>query len=492
MLERTSTFKVGEVQQPDPEVPFGPTPFVPSIEKSAPPKLGRSEKRRAPPIYVASTAEVAADENARVVYQDRTTTERRLSAADVASVPFDSGDLDTIAAAAIRRIEKKGLDDRSLPWSLRIDGIAKAIHRELFQRFGSSAQYPRICDVATAVGQRVFDETGIDARSMWTRDLHHFLEVSDPTGERFVVDFTQAQFEKTPLSRAGHAIVAARNAVEQGRTPDLDRVEAEMGALDLARLTDVERGATLELLQDLLAVLTEDRPRVLALRDALIRDQIDAAKTAPVPQRVQHFDEEAGDREGNCGFYALGMVMDAHHAADSRNPAPWVQDKDGDDPRHASFEPTTDERMLDWGYATGLTQTGEMFDAALVEKLAGHFGYQARVHRNADKETLYEMVDRGQPAMVAIDVGPDGNPREADGKLAHFVVIEGRFELAGQKYVVARHGWGVEKDHVWKEDDFLASWNGLKTTDYYDPPRDISYGLGSAIIEVLPRYTAAD
>lgn len=470
-------------------MPFAPTAKFPV--QTPPPKLGRADVPRPPPLYMASMTEVMKDPNARVVYADRTTVERPLKAADVASVPLERGDLESLVGATLRRIEKKGLDDRTLPWSLRIDGIVKAVHQELFQRFGSTPGYPRICDAATAVGQRVFDETGIDARSMWTPGLHHFLEATDPSGERFVVDFTQAQFERTPLSRAGHAIVKARDAVERDETPDLDRIEAELGSVDLGRLTDVERGATLELLIDLLAVLKTDRPRILALRDALIGRQIEAAKTAPVPQRVQHFDPRTGDREGNCGFYALGMIMDAHHAKDRRNPAPWVQDKDGQNGKHASFEPTTEERMLDWGHATGLTRTGEMFDVALVAKLAERFGYAARIHRNADKAALHQMIDRGQPAMVAIDVGPDGNPTEADGQLAHFVVVQGRFELAGKSYLVARHGWGVERDHVWREEDFLASWSGLKTTDYYDPPRDISFGLGSAIVEVFPRDPAS-
>jgi hypothetical protein len=232
-------------------------------------ELGRGRRQRPPPIFLATPDEIARDPDARVVYANRTTVERRLTADDVASVPFGASDLADITGAISRRVEKRGLDDPALPMRLRIEGVAATIHRELFARFGATAQYPRICDVATAVGQLVFDRAGIEARSMWTRDLHHFLEVGPP-GDRVVVDPTFAQFEVTPLSRLGHAIARG----------DLDRVEAEADSVDLARLTDVERAATLGLLD----ALAEGRERTLSLERALLAKQHVRSSSSGSPQ----------------------------------------------------------------------------------------------------------------------------------------------------------------------------------------------------------------
>src|SRR5690606_41979475 len=38
--------------------------------------------------------------------------------------------------------------------------------------------------------------------------------------------------------------------------------------------------------------------------------------------------------------------------------------------------------------------------------------------------------------------------------------------------LVAKHGWGVQKDHVWRAADFDKSWKALKSTDFYGVPGD--------------------
>jgi hypothetical protein len=201
-------------------------------------------------------------------------------------------------------------------------------------------------------------------------------------------------------------------------------------------------------------------PQPLSRADVIAR-----AKTADVPQRVQ--------QGPTCGLYALGMVMDFWHKQDSRCAAPLVSDADlGGQGRHYNFEPTTDERILDHATRAGFTAQGEMFTARQLGQTAAHFGYTASVHDGASLDDLYRVLDAGHPAIVAFDVDRNGNPGDFGGQRAHYAVIEGYFDQDGERYLVAKHGWGVEKDHVWRAVDFERSFNALHTTDYYGTPGD--------------------
>ena len=51
-------------------------------------------------------------------------------------------------------------------------------------------------------------------------------------------------------------------------------------------------------------------------------------------------------------------------------------------------------------------------------------------------------------------------------------LIQGYFDDDGQRYLIARHGWGVQKDHIWLADQFAESWKGLESTDFYGVPGD--------------------
>jgi hypothetical protein len=233
------------------------------------------------------------------------------------------------------------------------------------------------------------------------------------------------------------------------------------------------------------------------------------AKKAPVPQRVQ-----IGP---TCGLYALGMVMDAWHTKDKRNAAPLVQDRDlHGQGKNFNFPPTGDENILDYAKSAGFTSQGEMFTASQLAQTAAHFGYQASVHRHASLEDLYRVLDKGHAAIVGFDVDWNGNPGDFGGDRAHYAVIQGYFDQDGERYLVARHGWGVEKDHVWRAKDFDKSWNALRATDYYGTPGDglipnepglreprllglpdagngrarIDESLGAQIVEVVPRGEA--
>jgi hypothetical protein len=192
---------------------------------------------------------------------------------------------------------------------------------------------------------------------------------------------------------------------------------------------------------------------------------IKAAKKADVPQRVQ--------QGPTCGLYALAMVMDFWHAKDPQNAAPLVRDKDvGGKGKHYNFPPTTDERILDYAQESGFTAKGEMFTARQLAKVGAHYGYTAAIHEDATLEALYTVLDKGRPAVVAFDVDWNGNPGDYGGKRAHYAVIQGYFDQDGERYLVAKHGWGVQEDHVWKASDFDKSWKALRSTDFYGKPGD--------------------
>lgn len=232
---------------------------------------------------------------------------------------------------------------------------------------------------------------------------------------------------------------------------------------------------------------------------------IERAKKAGVPQRVQ-----IGP---TCGLYALGMVMDAWNERDANNATAIVQDQDlRGKGKQYTREPTTHERILDVAIAKGFTSMGEMFTATQLAETAQHFGYTASTHEHATLADLYQVLDAGHPAIVGFDVDYNGNPADSGGERAHYAVIEGYFDEGGERYLVARHGWGVQKDHVWKARDFDKSWKALQTTTYYGTPGDgvipkhpelrepallnlpdagngratIAESLGTKIVEVVP------
>jgi hypothetical protein len=216
-----------------------------------------------------------------------------------------------------------------------------------------------------------------------------------------------------------------------------------------------------------------------------------------VPQRVQ-----VGP---TCGLYALGMVMDYWHTQDAHNPTALVSQADLNGPGiQYNFEPTTQEGILPFAQRVGYTVHGEMFSAKFLAQTATHFGYQAAYYPHATLNDLYRVLDQHHPAIVGFDVNASGNPALAQGLKAHYAVIESYFDDRGNRYVMARHGWGTQTDYVWKASDLLASMKNLKYTDLYiseAPPsalnlpdsdghagyKDISDSLGDKIIEIVPQ-----
>jgi hypothetical protein len=194
-------------------------------------------------------------------------------------------------------------------------------------------------------------------------------------------------------------------------------------------------------------------------------ERIARAKTADVPQRVQ-----IGP---TCGLYALGMVMDYWHGKDEKNAAPLVSDADlTGTKQHYNHPPTTSERLLDHAQAAGFTALGEMFTARQLAKTAAHFGYTAAIHEDATLQDVYALLDAGRPALVAFDVDFNGNPTAQGGERAHYAVLTGHFDEGGERFLVAKHGWGVQEDHVWRAKDFDRSWKALEHTTFYGTPGD--------------------
>jgi hypothetical protein len=193
--------------------------------------------------------------------------------------------------------------------------------------------------------------------------------------------------------------------------------------------------------------------------------RIEAAKLAPVPQRVQ-----VGP---TCGLYALGMVMDHWHLRDANNATAWVQDLDnrGKGAQY-TLMPTDARRLLDVAKEAGYTALGEMFTAKQLGAVAESFGYRAVTHEHATLAQLYAVLDAGHPAIVGFDVDNNGNPTDSGGARAHYAVIQGYFDDGGERYLVARHGWGVQRDHVWRASDFDKSWRALERTSFYGTPGD--------------------
>lgn len=66
---------------------------------------------------------------------------------------------------------------------------------------GAWQDYPRICDLVSVAGHRIFTGLGYRCSIQWSPDLHYFLEVHSPAGKAWIVDLSPRQFEWHPVSR---------------------------------------------------------------------------------------------------------------------------------------------------------------------------------------------------------------------------------------------------------------------------------------------------
>ena len=245
-----------------------------------------------------------------------------------------------------------------------------------------------------------------------------------------------------------------------------------------------------------------------------------------VPRRVQ-----LGDV--GCGLYALGMLMDYWHSRQALNDrlglgfADTLADEaterdhsnraaagssDGRDDvaatvmvalvkpmdstvgaqnaTHFSVEPNTPELLLSVSQRLGYTRYGETYAAAHLCEVAKYFGYSARLHKTASLRMLLDLIDKGHPPIVCVDIDlttfqPAANLR---GQHTHFVVVEGYFgaqlsssaasacdeydRVSGRRsddqqppsvpqfLLVKQSGSRAPTPTVWSVETFLASWCG--------------------------------
>jgi hypothetical protein len=182
-----------------------------------------------------------------------------------------------------------------------------------------------------------------------------------------------------------------------------------------------------------------------------------AAALAPrllVPYRVQ--------RGPTCGLYAVGMVMDHYALLDAANPTAHVFAGDAARPGAATLAPTDARPMMDVarqaGYLTeGLEESGLEggLDERTVARLAERYGYATRLHPPT-AEALREILARGRPALVALDVDSLGRPTLAGWKRGHWAVIVGSFRFGGHDWFLAQHGHRAG-EYVWKGSELEAS-----------------------------------
>jgi len=207
-----------------------------------------------------------------------------------------------------------------------------------------------------------------------------------------------------------------------------------------------------------------------------------------VPQRVQL-------GEVGCGLYALGMAMDfwsAHQGGGGAQAAvALVSTMDAtigarDTARAHHPQPTTDERMLETSQALGLTGYGECYAAYHLMQLALHFGYGAKLHRDATLGTLLEVLESGRPAIVCIDIDTDTFECSdaLGGQHTHFVVVGGYHRTADEEILeyllLQQSGKRAPERTIWPTELFLRSWSGASWGGRYRRrrlPREVAARL---------------
>jgi hypothetical protein len=103
--------------------------------------------------------------------------------------------LDAVTGAA------RAADDPTCELGARLTRLASAVRRTLVEAKPPGDDDPRLCDVASvaaAVGARAL---GLDARVVWSPDLHYFVVV-EANDRHWVVDTTADQFRTAEASRA--------------------------------------------------------------------------------------------------------------------------------------------------------------------------------------------------------------------------------------------------------------------------------------------------
>ena len=127
--------------------------------------------------------------------------------------------------------------------------------------------------------------------------------------------------------------------------------------------------------------------------------------------------------------------------------------------------------MLSYVRDAGYTAAGEMFKARDLAEYA-HFGYKAHLYQDATLQNLYAVLDAAIPLSSHSTWTTEAIQVSLVGKRAHYAVIQGYFEEDGERYLIARHGWGVVNEIMYGMPKSSMPWKALKATDWYGTPGD--------------------
>jgi hypothetical protein len=141
----------------------------------------------------------------------------------------------------------------------RLSQVADITQSLVQKTRGEWQEYPRICDLVSVAGQRVFTGLGYKCDILWSPDLHFFLRVLSPKKKEWLVDLSPVQFGWHPISRIPLLLervsLAIETALEKEEPPSLNTllllwdtqlaVHRNWAALDRQRMDRHERHAFL-------------------------------------------------------------------------------------------------------------------------------------------------------------------------------------------------------------------------------------------------------
>jgi hypothetical protein len=148
---------------------------------------------------VISPDDAKRDDELRALYLHPENRRVNLTADDITSVPA------VFIKEVLEAIEQRPLDALSpIPEkqiSRRLRQVADITQRLVQEKRKAWPEYPRVCDLVSVAGQRVFQSLGYRCEIRWTPDLHFFLKVKSPKGCPWIVDLSPSQFSWHPISR---------------------------------------------------------------------------------------------------------------------------------------------------------------------------------------------------------------------------------------------------------------------------------------------------
>jgi hypothetical protein len=164
------------------------------------------------PSLVISPEEAARDDELRTLYLHPKNCRANLTANDITSVPsvftkevmelIDQRPLDVLGPIAEKQVGRR----------LRL--VADITQRLIQEKRKAWPEYPRVCDLVSVAGARVFKSLGYRCEIRWTPNLHYYVRVKTRKGRLWIVDLSPSQFSWHPISRIPLLIERASLAIE--------------------------------------------------------------------------------------------------------------------------------------------------------------------------------------------------------------------------------------------------------------------------------------